>query len=255
VNRDLQKRKGESSPVVWNPPRENLHLPFDQVHVWRLNLDLPEASIDDLWKTLSADEQQRTNRYRFERDRRWFIARRGRVRHILGEYLASDPASLKFSYNRYGKPALQMESQRWLSFNSSHSLGLALLACARQVDIGVDLEYRRENINFLDLAKKFFSTKEVAELRLLSMASLSQAFFLCWTRKEAFIKASGEGLSMPLDAFDVSVMPGEPARLLGTRQGLEPPDQWSLFNLEPDPEYSAALVVHGQGYELCCWAD
>ena len=255
MNPNLQKRKGESKPVVWGPPPEDLHLPDGQVHVWRLNLDLLSASIADLWMVLSEDEQQRANRYRFERDRRWFVARRGRLRHILGKYLDSDPASLRFSNNRYGKPALYTEAHRWLSFNTSHSQGLALLACARKVDIGVDLEYRRENINYLDLAKRFFSIKEVAALRLLSMASLSEAFFLCWTRKEAFIKASGEGLSLPLDAFDVSVMPGEPARLLGTRQGLEPPDKWSLFNLEPAPEYSAALAVHGRGYELQCWVD
>ena len=212
------------------------------------------AVLESLWQTLSTDEQERANRYRFARDRQAFITRRGRLRLILGRYLGLDPASLQFSYNPYGKPALQPEAAGQLCFNLSHSQGLALFAFARQVDIGVDLERLRSDFDHLELAERFFSAGERAELNALPLESRPQAFFLCWTRKEAFIKAHGEGLSLPLDHFDVSLTPGEPARLVATRAGLETPDQWSLFNLEPAPDYLAALAVRGRGYELHCWA-
>ena len=139
-------------------------------------------------------------------------------------------------------------------FNLSHSRGLALFAFARQVDIGVDLEHLRSDVNHLALAEHFFSAAERAELNALPLAIRHQAFFLCWTRKEAYIKAHGEGLSLPLDHFDVSLTPGEPARLVATRAGLEAPDQWSLFNLEPAPDYLAALAVRGKDHDLHCWA-
>ena len=129
-----------------------------------------------------------------------------------------------------------------------------MFAFARQVDIGVDLERERSDFDYLELAERFFSAAERAELIALPVESRTQAFFLCWTRKEAFIKAHGEGLSLPLDHFDVTLTPGEPARLVATRAGLEAPDQWSLFNLEPAPGYLAALAVRGRGYELRYWA-
>jgi 4'-phosphopantetheinyl transferase len=128
-----------------------------------------------------------------------------------------------------------------------------LYAIARQVDIGVDLEHLRSDIDYLALAEHFFSNAERAELNALPLAIRRQAFFLCWTRKEAYIKAHGEGLALPLDHFDVSLTPGKPARLLATREGLEAPDQWSLFNLEPAPDYLAALAVRGKSYDLYCW--
>jgi 4'-phosphopantetheinyl transferase len=252
---DLQNPSYQGGANAWRRPPENLLLPQGQVHVWRSSLDLPPATLESLWQTLSADEQARANRYRFARDRQWFIARRGRLRLILGRYLGLDPAGLQFSYNPYGKPALQPEARGQLCFNLSHSQGLALFAFARQVNIGVDLEHLRSDFNHLELAERFFSTRERAELSAIPPAMRPPAFFLCWTRKEAFIKAHGEGLSLLLDRFDVSLTPGEPARLVATRAGLEAPDQWSLFNLEPAPDYLAALAVQGQGCELHCWAE
>jgi len=240
---------------AWRSPPDTLLLHAGQVHVWRISLDTPPAVRESLWQTLSADEKERAGRYRFARDRQAFITRRGRLRFILGSYLGLDPASLRFSYNPYGKPAIHPEVAAPICFNLSHSQGLALLAFARQTDIGVDLEHLRVDFDHLELAKRFFSAGERAELNALPMAIRPQAFFLCWTRKEAFIKAHGEGLSLPLDHFDVSLTPGEPARLEATRAGLEAPDQWSMYNLEPAPDYLAALAVRGQGCEVHCWAD
>jgi 4'-phosphopantetheinyl transferase len=250
---DLPSQSCQSAASDWPQPPETLLLSEGQVHVWRLSLDLPPDTLESLWLMLSADEQARANRYRFAHDRRWFIARHGRLRLILARYLGLDPASLQFSYNPYGKPALQPQATGSLCFNLSHSQGLALFAFARRVDIWVDLEHMRVDFNHLELADRFFSSRELVELRALPPALRPQAFFLCWTRKEAFIKAHGEGLSLPLEHFDVSLAPGEPARLVTTQAGLEAPDRWSLFNLEPAPDYLAALAVQGQGYELRCW--
>jgi 4'-phosphopantetheinyl transferase len=238
---------------VWQPPPEPLQLSADQVHVWRVSLEASPETLASLWQTLSTDEQERANRYQFARDRQAYIARRGRLRLILGCYLGLDPASLRFSYNPFGKPTLQLQVAGQLSFNLSHSQGLALYAFARQADIGVDIEHLRSDVDHLALAEHFFSTAERAELDALPMEIRQQAFFLCWTRKEAFIKAHGEGLSLPLDHFDVSLTPGLPARLLATRAGLEHADQWSLYNLEPAPGYLAAMAVRGRDYELHCW--
>jgi 4'-phosphopantetheinyl transferase len=251
---DLQNHSCQGVANDWPQPPDTLLLLEGQVHVWRLSLDLPATTLESLWLTLSADEQARADRYRFARDRRWFIARRGRLRLILARYLDLNPAGLQFSYNPYGKPALQPQAAGLLNFNLSHSQGLALFAFARQMNVGVDLEHLRADFNYLELADRFFSTRELEEFRALPPELHPQAFFLCWTRKEAFIKAHGEGLSLPLDHFDVSLSPGEPARLVATRVGLEAPDQWSLFNLEPAPDYSAALAAQGHGCELRCWS-
>ena len=240
---------------VWCESPATLRLSDGQVHVWRVSLDIPPAVLESMWLTLSSDEQERANRYRFARHRQAFIARRGRLRNLLGRYLGYDPTSLQFSYSQYGKPALQPEAAGQLCFNLSHSQGLALFAFARDVDIGVDIERLRTDFDHLELAERFFSPREREELNALPIAIHPQAFFLCWTRKEAFIKAHGEGLSLPLDHFDVNLTPGEPARLVTTRLGLEPPEQWSIFNLEPAPDYRAALAIRGQDYELQCWAE
>ena len=242
MSSELQGRIGGAGPEIWCPPPISLPLPDDQVHVWRINLDLQPITIDSLWRILSNDEQARADRYRFARDRSWFVARRGRLRLILAEYLGLEPAGLEFSYNHFGKPALRDEAQSKITFNISHSHGLALFAFARRVDIGVDLENRRENIDYLGLAERFFSSAEIEQLHSLSPALRPQAFFLCWTRKEAFIKASGEGLSLPLANFDVSLDPGEPARLLATRHGLDAAGQ-----MEPFQPRAGARLFSGAG--------
>ena len=157
--------------------RRTLHLPVGQVHIWRVSLDTAQEVLDGMWQTLSTDEQERANRYHFARDREAYIVRRGRLRLILGSYLGLDPTSLQFSYNPFGKPALQPVEAGELLFNISHSQGLALFAFARQVDIGVDLEHLRSDVNHLALAEHFFSAAERAELNALPLLARHQAFF------------------------------------------------------------------------------
>lgn len=169
-------------------------------------------------RVLSADERERAARFHFLKDREHFIAARGLLRLLLSRYLDLPPQQLSFSYSPYGKPALAGERDcTSLRFNVSHSHGVALYAFTLEREVGVDVEYIRQDVVGESIAEHFFSAQEVTSLRALPAGVQPQAFFNCWTRKEAFIKARGEGLSFPLDQFDVSLVPGEATALISTR--------------------------------------
>ncbi len=238
----------------WPPPPAHLTLAEDEVHVWRAHLDLAPAQVRELLRTLTPDERARARRFRFRRDRDRFIVARGVLRAILGRYLGVDPGRLRFRYSPYGKPALADEFEdEGIRFNLAHSQGIALYAVSRGRDVGVDVEYVRADLADERIAERFFSPREVAMLRAVPAEQRREAFFHCWTRKEAYVKARGEGLSLPLDQFDVSLAPGEPAALLSTPG--DPPEvtRWSLRALDPGPGYIAALAVEGNGWRLRCW--
>ena len=244
-----------TSPVPqWRAPPETLVLGCDEVHVWRATLDQTQSQIQSFLHNLAADEQARAERFYFERDRERFIVARGVLRAILGGYLNQAPECLSFCYRSHGKPALAGESGGdVIRFNVSHSHGIALYAVTRGREVGIDLEHIRSDLVVEEIAERFFSRREVAMLRALPTEAQRQAFFRCWTRKEAYIKARGEGLSLPLDQFDVSLAPGEPAALLGTRPDPSEASRWSLQELIPTPGYVAALAVEGRGLSLACW--
>ena len=140
-----------------------------------------------------------------------------------------------------------------IRFNLSHSHGKALYAVSRGREIGVDLEFIRGDLEAEQIAERFFSHSEIETLRALPLSLRKHAFFLCWTRKEAYIKARGEGLSLPLDQFDVSLIPGEPAALLSTQSDSDEALRWSLRNLTPASGYAAALATEGRDWTLSCW--
>jgi 4'-phosphopantetheinyl transferase len=239
---------------LWLPPSADLALSNDDIHVWRTSLDLSESCVQRLRRTLSEDELNRAARFYFERDRIHFIVARGVLRDILSRYLGLAPGHLRFSYTSYGKPALvASHGGDTLNFNLSHSHGYALYAVTRGREIGVDIEYIRPDFATEEIAERFFSARETAALRALPGEVRHEAFFLCWTRKEAYIKARGEGLSHPLDQFDVSLIPGESARLLGTRGDPQELFRWSLQELFPGPGYAAALAAEGRDWRLACW--
>lgn len=222
-------------------------LSADDVHVWQAGLEVPAAGRERFYATLSEDERERAARFHFDRDRHRFIAARGFLREVLGRYLRSDPAQLRFVYSAYGKPSLGAEFDQRLRFNLSHSHELALCAVTLERDVGVDVEFIRPEFADDDVARRFFSAPETARLRALPRAQYAEAFFNCWTRKEAYIKARGEGLSMPLDKFEVSLAPGEPAALLNTFDAPAEAARWSLYALEPGPGYVGAVAVAGPG--------
>jgi 4'-phosphopantetheinyl transferase len=193
----------------------------NEVHVWRASLDEFSPQRDNFLHTLAAEEQTRAERFYFQTDCGRFINAHGILRAILGLYLNRAPNCLSFCYSSYGKPALTRESGGdAIRFNMSHSRGVALYAVTRGREIGIDLEFIRSDLEVEQIAERFFSRSEIATLRALPTDLQKYAFFLCWTRKEAYIKARGEGLSLPLDQFDVSLIPGEPAELLLSKDAV-----------------------------------
>ncbi len=164
------------------------------------------------------------------------------------------PEDISFSYGNYGKPALVSESGAdAVRFNISHSRGTALYVVTRGREIGVDLELIRDDVEVEQIAERFFSPREIAALHALPVYLRRRAFFLCWTRKEAYIKAIGEGLSLPLDQFEVSLVPGEPAALVSVEHCASEVLRWSLQELFPAADYAAALAMEGRDWTLSCW--
>jgi len=243
-----------SRVLPWRSPPGILVLGDDEVHVWRATLDQTPSEIQSFLHNLAADEKGRAERFYLERDREHFIVARGVLRAVLGGYLHRTPESLSFCYNPYGKPALAGESDGdTIRFSVSHSHGVALFAVTRGREVGIDIEHIRFDLEVVGIAEQFFSPREVAMLRMLPTEAQRQAFFQCWTRKEAYIKARGEGLSLPLDQFDVSLAPGEPAAVLGAQGDPSEASRWSLQELTAAPGYAAALAVEGHGWHLNCW--
>ncbi|HEY0462316.1 MAG TPA: 4'-phosphopantetheinyl transferase superfamily protein [Pyrinomonadaceae bacterium] len=240
--------------TAWTKSPPVLRLPPDEVHVWRASLSQTQKNLQFCWEMLAEDERQRAERFHFERDRHHFIAARGILRQLLGQYLNVEPRRLYFKYTSYGKPFLANTNVgAELRFNVSHSGELALYAFSRPRELGVDIEKIRPDIEHRSIAKRFFSEQEVATLFTLPVKRQRQAFFLCWTRKEAYIKAIGEGLSLPLHTFDVSLVPGEPAVLLAVRGTGREAERWTLRDLQPGADYEAALVAEGNDWHLKCW--
>jgi 4'-phosphopantetheinyl transferase len=215
----------------------------DEVHVWRVDLRRDLRALEPL---LSEDEIARANRFRFGRDRRRYVAGRAVLRTVLGRYLRRDPASLAFRYGRYGRPELAE-----LSFNVSHSEDTAVVAVASGTEVGVDIERLRPEPAEEEVAERFFSPSEVEALRSLRRGEQPRAFLACWTRKEAFIKALGNGLSLALDSFDVTLRPGDAPALTRTAWSSSEPGRWGLFDLSARfPGHVAALAVRRPGARI-----
>jgi 4'-phosphopantetheinyl transferase len=229
------------------PQRLDRELTTGEIHIWYASLDTP---ISQFWGLLATDEKKRAGRFHFQADRKRFIVRRGILRTILGYYLSIEPSQFRFYYGKNEKPALaDTFGKEKVHFNLSHSEGIALYAFARNREIGVDIERIRDISEMGQIAERFFSKRENAVLQALPKSKKKEAFFNCWTRKEAFIKAIGDGLSYPLDRFDVSLVPGEPARLLKVEGYSKVAPQWSIQDLKPASGFAAALAVKGAGFQ------
>lgn len=211
------------------------------VHLWRRRLHASTAEVSACWRLLSSEEQERARRFRIERAHNSFVLTRGTLRCLLAQYLGRTPQEVRFLYADRGKPALEGNSN-WC-FNVSHTDGLALLAFAKRRNIGVDVESLNRETQARRLAERFFSEGERQALRGLSREELQAAFFRCWTRKEAYIKAKGEGLSLPLHQFDVSVAVNDCDALLATRPDPAEADRWTICDVPIGPGYVAAVAV------------
>jgi 4'-phosphopantetheinyl transferase len=227
------------------PPRA-LHVRPDHVDVWATALDPAPSTQARLEHWLDADERARAARFVFPRDARRFRVARGTLREILGGYLGVAPAAVRFVYAAAGKPAVAMpEARGAVEFNVSHSGEVALYAIGGAGRIGVDVEQIRPLADLEALAERSFSAAERRALLALSPAEREPAFFACWTRKEAFIKALGDGLSYPLDAFTVSFTAGAPARFVEIRGEPATAARWTLAALDVGAGYAAAVAVDG----------
>jgi len=199
------------------------------------DLDVGADALARYASWLDAGERERAARFRYDRDRNRFVARRGQLRELLGRDLGIAPAALRLTEDVSGKPVLLDDPE--LSFNLSHSNGRAMVATARGVAIGCDIEWRNPDLACPKVARRLFAPAEYEALMALPSDQWVAGFFNCWTRKEAYVKALGLGLSYPLDAFTVSVAPGEAARFTSDEKG------WALSAFEPSPGYQAALVA------------
>jgi 4'-phosphopantetheinyl transferase len=216
------------------------------VEVWRGSLDAEPHVRQRLEAMLSDDEQERAGRFRFERDRARFVVGRGLLRALLARYVGAAGSQLRFGYGAQQKPVLLDDGPH---FNLAHSGGTALFAFSRTTELGIDVELLQPEFAHGPLAERFFSPREVETLRALPEDDQPQAFFACWTRKEAILKARGDGLTQPLDSFDVTLTPGEPAALLRMAWSLEDPSRWQLVDLSDfDRGEVAALAAPATGW-------
>lgn len=223
-----------------------------EVHLWLASLDQWNESFSLLSSMLSEDEFSRAKSFYFEGDRRRFIIRRGLLRKILSLYLGTDPGKIQFSYGPDGKPYLSQElGSGAIQFSISHSDGLAIYAFTRGRRIGVDLEVVQEWTDIEHIAACFFSPRENALLRQLSPKLQRQKFFHWWTCKEAYLKATGEGLTYPLNLVDISLDLAKPPQFLNPESPTKG-SKWSLKVLSPTRNSVAALAVEGHEYSLSC---
>jgi 4'-phosphopantetheinyl transferase len=223
-----------------------------EVHVWLADLATTPSTRHSLWHVLEENEKARALAFRFPVHRERFVVARGTLRLILARYLDEAPARLRFETRSYGKPILAGHD-RDLRFNVSHSEDVALYAVTEAREVGVDIERMREDLPIEEIARHSFSPAEREALLDLPMAQRRPAFFACWTRKEAYLKARGEGLSLPLDAFDVSIDVRGAAQLLDVRGAPGERHRWTLRAITLDGPYQATVAVEGHDWSLRQW--
>ncbi|TAF04724.1 MAG: 4'-phosphopantetheinyl transferase superfamily protein [Nostocales cyanobacterium] len=231
---------------IWLPAPENLILSSDDVHIWKIELQQPELQIQSFRETLSSDEISRAERFYFPEHRQRFIVGRGSLRTILGHYLGIKPSQVEFDYQQRGKPLLAAKfADSGLCFNLSHSQDLGLCGVSYQRLIGVDLEYIRLISDLEHLAERFFLPREYEVIKLLPPEKKQQVFFRYWTCKEAYLKATGDGL-VQLEQIEIGLTPTKPAQLLVA-------GNWELRELIPADNFAAAVVVANHGGNFQFW--
>jgi 4'-phosphopantetheinyl transferase len=211
------------------------------VHLWIVRLEASEDNFARCRSWLSPEETVRVERFYFDRHRRAFALGRAALRALLGSYLGMEAADLRFVYGPQGKPALA-DSACPLRFNVSNSGNLAAYAFTIGCEIGVDIEMHRGLSDFENIARRFFSPEETEELLALPEAEKTTAFFHCWSRKEAYIKAMGGGLSIPLDSFRVTLQPDVAARMVSLGGSEDAARGWTLHDFDPAPDFAGAIA-------------
>jgi len=235
-----------ATSLPWLPAAKPPALAEKELDVWRASLGLSPEKLENLEATLTAEEKERAGKFLVPGARESFVAARGILRELLGAYLGIGAGQVKFRFGAQGKPFLAAIHDSPLSFNMSHSHGMGLFAFAESSEIGVDIEQVRTDFKGMEIASRFFSEQEITELKKLPTLKANEAFFGYWTRKEAYVKAHGEGLSIPLSSFTVSLSAQE--QLLEVEGAA-----WSCFALEPATGFAGALVARGENWRLRRW--
>jgi 4'-phosphopantetheinyl transferase len=230
----------------WLAPPNAILPQGQEAHVWRASLAAEPDDLAQFFATLSPEEKSRADRFHFPAHRDAFVAAHGILRELLGWALAQQPSALAFSTNRYGKPCFAPGSRfAHIHFNLSHSGGRALYAIAQLGELGVDLEKIRPLSNMPALVSRVFSPREAPLFSSLPAPVQVEAFFTCWTRKEAYLKARGEGFAIEPSSFEVTFAPGAPAAIVG-----EDHSEWSIRALAPAPGYVGAVAVKARAFDL-----
>jgi len=235
-------------PAIWRSAPPSIIAGENEVHVWLAAVPDCLGDLEKLREVLEAEERERASRFHFDRDRERYIVARGVLRLLLGTYLGTSQFAL--TTNKFGKPFLQPPHDT-LHFNVSHSRDLALFGFTRVNEIGVDVESIRPDFATQEIANRFFAPDEAATLAQLGESERAGAFFNCWTRKEAYIKARGIGLSLGLGTFAVTLKPGEPAALVRVDNDAGATGRWTMLNLDVGAEYRAAAAFEGGGNVSC----
>jgi 4'-phosphopantetheinyl transferase len=228
----------------WLHPPEQVSLEINELHLWRIMLPI-QNDVDVILKQyLSVEETDRLNKFHFKKDKDCFVASRGALKDILARYINRLPSQLNIRYAQYGKPFLNNSN---IHFNVSHSNQYILIAIAKHIPLGIDIEYCNQDLDFLTLAKNICSEIEYAKLSKLPIHERCLAFYRCWTRKEAFIKALGKGLYFPLNQVEVTFLPFEEPKLLNVYDPLEKDylnrHTWQMQELNLAEDYNVTLVM------------
>jgi 4'-phosphopantetheinyl transferase len=239
---------------TWQSPQAGCRLEGGEVHVWRTRRHWSSAAIARFRDWLSYEERAKADAFHFEADRHRAIVGRGLLRHLLGTCLNRPPDTLQVVAGLNGKPELvPFLGAAPIEFNISHSGDWILVALAQQRAVGIDVEQMRSGMAALDIAQRVFSKAERTGLATLPPTAREESFFACWTRKEAYIKARGDGLLLPLDSFDVSFRATDAARILATRPDPCEASRWTMHDLPLGAGYHAAVAAAGSGWQLRQW--
>jgi 4'-phosphopantetheinyl transferase len=240
---------------TWRTPPAKFRANFEHVDLWRVNLKLPEAGRrQSLRDTLSEDENARADRFHFQAHRDNFLVGHAALREILSNYLSLAAKDITFRNNKYGKPEIDKRlNPNNLQFNLSHSADWALIAVTIGRRVGVDVEHIRPDVECLSLAQSYFSRSEYQSLLLLDEQACRRAFFACWTRKEAFIKAIGEGLSFPLADFSVNTSPDDLPAMEIIENSAYSISDWTFATCSPSKEYFGTVVYEKTPCSVNCW--
>lgn len=229
---------------IWTPSSHPVPLDRGEVHLWRIRLADHQGRLTRFAGALVDEERLRAERFRFDRDRDLYVLSRGALRLLLAAYTGQRAENLEFRYGSQGKPSIHSEE---VQFNLSHSGGLCSVVFAREIRVGVDIEEKSRDASFLDLAERFFAPDERRALAKLSDQELRDAFYAVWTRKEAYIKALGEGVTHGLDNFSVTVEPDVERPTVMSDRDPRASETWSMISFEPESGFAGAMAIEGHG--------